>query len=178
MFLKITSHKEADQIVPSAPSDLLAVVSIFTPPNSRVVEWEGITPRPVLGFDEFSGHKIALCFDDTVVTGHRVFPPERHDVARFLNWAETVPYPRHGTMLIHCHAGISRSTACALAFLSLKHGPGSEKTCIEHIASIRPQTNFNDLIVLLADELLDRRGALSGAVEAWKAIVKSSKLYG
>lgn len=181
MKLQIVSHDEADEIVPQG-DDLTAVVSIYSPPNSRMATWVNthgkVRTRPVLGFDEFPGHKIALSFDDANVEGHNVFVPEEHDIRRFLTWAETVPFPAEGTLLIHCHAGIARSTACALAFLALKHGPGAEEKCVLDVARARPETWFNDLIVHLADGILGRNGALLNAMQEWKDRVKAAGIYG
>ena len=72
--------------------------------------------------------------------------------------------------MFHCHAGISRSTACALTYLTIKLGPGSEEECVEKIWEVRPIAWFNDRIVTIADALLNRNGALVKAVSDWKEL--------
>jgi predicted protein tyrosine phosphatase len=143
--------------------------------------WENrngvVGTAPVAGFDDFPGHKIALSFDDAVLEGQGIFVAELADVERFLKWAETVPYPATGTILFHCHAGISRSTAIALTFLTLKHGPGSESKCMADVARARPKADPNDLIVDLADQALGRDGSLLKAMREWKDSVKTASMY-
>jgi predicted protein tyrosine phosphatase len=174
MKVQVVSHDEADEIVANPPDDLKAVVSIHSPPNSRMATWVNthgkIRTRPCLGFDEFEGHKIALTFDDACVEGQDVFIPEKHHIQAFIDWARTVPYPADGTILIHCHAGIARSTACALTFLSVHRGPGTERECIDEIFAGR-------LIVWHADELLGREQALHNAEQDWKAEQKALGIY-
>lgn len=182
MDIKIVSHSEADEIVPDPPPDLYAVVSIFSPPASRMATWVNthgkIRTQPCLGFDEFPGPKIALSFDDANVEGHNVFVAQEEDMKRFLNWADAVPFPLEGrTILFHCHAGIARSVSVALAFLLSKLGPGSEEYCLNAIALARPQAWPNDLIVDLADRALGCNGQLNDAVYDWKQAAKAAGIY-
>jgi len=68
-------------------------------------------------------------------------------------------------ILIHCWAGISRSTAVAYAILCQAAGPGRESECIESILTVRPQAFPNALIVELADRILNRKGAMRQACD-------------
>ena len=55
-------------------------------------------------------------------------------------------------ILIHCHAGLCRSTAVALLVM-LQHGM-TEKNALEHLISIRPKAWPNRLVLRLGDALL------------------------
>jgi predicted protein tyrosine phosphatase len=68
-------------------------------------------------------------------------------------------------ILIHCWAGISRSTAVAYAILCQAAGPGREAECFNSILTVRPQAFPNALIVELADRILNRKGAMRRACE-------------
>ena len=63
----------------------------------------------------------------------------------------------HGDrLLIHCTAGISRSTAVAFAALCQHWGPGYEIECFVELKWMRPRATPNPLVVRLADFLLKR----------------------
>jgi predicted protein tyrosine phosphatase len=89
--------------------------------------------------------------------------PAEDDLRRILAFvANLEPEAR---ILIHCWAGISRSTAVGYAVLCQSMGPGRETECIESILAIRPQAFPNTLIIALADRILERKGAMLQASE-------------
>jgi len=59
-------------------------------------------------------------------------------------------------LLVHCYAGMSRSTAIAIGVL-IQHGMDSE-TAFDHVAAIRPILMPNEMFIQLIDEYF----ALSG----------------
>ena len=81
------------------------------------------------------------------------------DVCQIIELAESV---RHlaGKVLIHCEAGVSRSTAAALIMYACWLGPGREWDAMELVLSQRPIAIPNRRMVSLADKLLDRGGRL------------------
>jgi predicted protein tyrosine phosphatase len=66
-------------------------------------------------------------------------------------------------LVVHCTAGISRSTAALAVLLAARH-PDLEDEIFSAIRKIRPQAWPNSLVVSLGDEVLGRRGALIGAL--------------
>lgn len=81
-------------------------------------------------------------------------------------------------LLIHCFAGISRSTAVAFAVLCQAAGAGHERAVFELLKRIRPQLVPNRLISHMADCLLERDGAMQRIVEAhWKTLAASLVLF-
>ena len=67
-------------------------------------------------------------------------------------------------LLVHCHAGISRSTA-AMATLLARHTPlGEEEGIFARIREIRPIAWPNSRMVDFADDILGRGGRLSAAL--------------
>jgi predicted protein tyrosine phosphatase len=72
-------------------------------------------------------------------------------------------------MLIHCWAGISRSTAAAYTILCSRNEPGSEDEIARAMRHRAPHARPNRLIVRHADMLLGRDGRMVAAVEAMGA---------
>lgn len=69
-----------------------------------------------------------------------------------------------GAVLIHCHAGKSRSVALALGALSLMHPDKSESELIDQLLEIRPIAAPNIIMVEMLDKLTGREGRLLQAV--------------
>ncbi|PWR20576.1 tyrosine phosphatase family protein [Zavarzinia compransoris] len=91
-----------------------------------------------------------------------VVPEERHirELIGFLNgWDPAAP------ILIHCFAGISRSTATALITLAL-HNPGREAEAARAIRAQSAIAQPNRRIVAIADRLLGLDGRLNQALAA------------
>ena len=84
--------------------------------------------------------------------------PILRDVKRILDFTSQLP-PR-AKLLVHCHAGISRSTATAYAILCQHSKPGMEMKNLLQIESLRDQLMPNRLIVRHADRILNRDGAM------------------
>ena len=76
------------------------------------------------------------------------------------DWDERAP------MLIHCWAGISRSTAAAFTIACERSAPGKEADIARALREAAPHAYPNRRIVTLADDLLGRRGRMVDAVEA------------
>ena len=90
-----------------------------------------------------------------------------HDhVARALSFARD---HRAGALLIHCLHGVGRSAAVALGILADRYGQGSEARVLEHLLSMRPEATPNRVVVKIADQLLERDGALITAMDLWEA---------
>lgn len=68
-------------------------------------------------------------------------------------------------LLVHCAAGVSRSTAIAFAALCQHAGPGLEPDCFRALKRIRSSAAPNPLIVEFADSLLRRNGAMVQATK-------------
>lgn len=83
------------------------------------------------------------------------------DILRFAGeWDHAEP------MVIHCWAGISRSTAAAFISVCAASEPGTELTIARLIRTASVTANPNSLMVAIADDLLGRRGRMVDAVRA------------
>jgi predicted protein tyrosine phosphatase len=105
----------------------------------------------------FRGELLVLRFDDVIVAGCDYRAPEPHDIERLLEFDRE--RAEHDRLVIHCTAGISRSTA-AFAILAAQRRPGAEAEVFTELRSIRPRAWPNSLMIALADDILDARGRL------------------
>lgn len=69
-------------------------------------------------------------------------------------------------MLIHCWAGISRSTAAAFILACDRAGVGSEAHLAKALRDRAAHAAPNRLMVRIGDDLLGRRGKMVDAIEA------------
>lgn len=81
------------------------------------------------------------------------------DVRRIISLAEQLR-SESGTLLIHCEAGVSRSTATALIIYACWLGRGSEDEAMRRVLAQRPCAVPNRRMVALADRLLAFDGRL------------------
>jgi predicted protein tyrosine phosphatase len=70
-----------------------------------------------------------------------------------------------GPLLIHCHAGISRSPAAAFIALCALNPSVPELVLASRLRQASPTAIPNPLMVELADEALDRQGRMIDAIE-------------
>ncbi len=123
--------------------------------------------------DEFDDLKLPLQFDknefwlqlemNDVPTANHVGAPTKEQVKLGLDWVKALPDDAH--LVVHCWAGISRSTAMALGILVQKHGIEYIPQAIEWLQENRPIACPNPLVIQHLDELLECRGLLNAAVE-------------
>ena len=112
--------------------------------------------------------RLLIRCDDIVAPYSGFQAPSREDVERLVSFGATLPDEAHGGhLLIHCHAGISRSTAAA-GIVMAQHNPGREEEAFLHLLDMRPHAWPNTRIVTFADELLDRKGAMVEALKAYR----------
>lgn len=107
---------------------------------------------------------LTLEFYDTIVPSDP-FGPTEEDVESVLAFAPTVQ-ELGGTCLVHCQAGISRSTATSILLYASWFGPGREAAAAKAVQELVPQAIPNPLIITYGDSCLGRRGALLSAVDA------------
>ncbi len=106
-------------------------------------------------------HKVLRFYD--IEDPKQAASPARHHVRAGLDFARRQAGRR---LLIHCHAGVSRSTALAYAILVDRQGAvDDERRLLERILEVRPQACPNRLMIRHADALLDRGGRMIRAVD-------------
>jgi predicted protein tyrosine phosphatase len=90
-------------------------------------------------------------------------PCEDH-VARLLKFVTT--WDRTAPIVMHCYAGISRSTASAFAAVCALSPARHEIKIAQELRRVSRTAMPNSLIVSLADRILGRKGRMVEAIEA------------
>lgn len=133
-----------------APSHMLTVIS-GDPPVPR--------PDSVTAAD----HLRLNMNDIAVETPGMITPGETH-VRQILDFARG--WDRKAPMLIHCFAGVSRSTASAY-MIALALNPGLDALMAARLLRLRSSTATpNPKLVAIADDVLGRRGTMVDAVRS------------
>ncbi len=146
-----------DELPSHGPRAVSHVLSILDPG----------TPEP--DFGTYPPHRrTTLRFHDIVDPAPGMIPPSRADIEAILAFGDTLDdgTPAEGHLLVHCHMGISRSTAAMTILLAQAHPEAAESTLLDRVAAVRPQAWPNLAMIELADGLLDRQGRLRAAVTA------------
>ena len=89
--------------------------------------------------------------------------PDAEHVLQLLAFAAA--WDRRGAMVIHCWAGISRSTAAAFIALCALNPAAPEELIARLLREASPTAYPNRLMIRLGDAALGRAGRMIGAVE-------------
>ncbi|PLX36284.1 MAG: protein tyrosine phosphatase [Hyphomicrobiales bacterium] len=103
-----------------------------------------------------------LGFNDITEPMDGFLPPNHDIVGRFIAFADA--WSQERAMVVHCWAGISRSTAGAYVVACMKRGAGQEAAIAAELRAAAPQATPNSLFVKIADDILGRGGAMSEAI--------------
>ncbi len=113
-------------------------------------------------------HRIEMHFNDAIESGPGIELPQARHVEEILAFGNAfqrdLAARREAHLLIHCHAGISRSTAAMTALLMQADPDETEERIFERLVAIRPRAWPNSLMIGFADDLLGRGGRLTAAL--------------
>lgn len=110
-----------------------------------------------------------LRFHDIATPAPLMNAPGADDVGDLLSVGRELDAVRaDGHLLVHCHAGVSRSTAAA-GILMARTNVGREDEAFETVIRLRPGAAPNQRLVKLADRQLQRGGRLVEGLERMNA---------
>lgn len=110
------------------------------------------------------GNHLRLVMNDIAEPRPGFTAPARDHVERLVAFVRV--WDRSAPLLIHCWAGISRSTAAAFTALCALNPDVPEQQIARRLRQASPTAEPNRRIVRLADEVLARDGRMIAAVEA------------
>ena len=118
-------------------------------------------------FEDYAPHRrIALRFHDIIDPLPGRSAPTRDDVTRLLAFGHELSDAETCHLLVHCHAGISRSTAATALILAQAHPARPAGDVFAAVSRIRPRAWPNLRMLEFGDELLGRRGEIVAAAGA------------
>jgi len=118
-------------------------------------------------FATFAPHRrLILRFHDVIDPQPNQIAPTREDVERLLVFGREVGERPEAHLLVHCRAGVSRSTAAAALILMQANPKWPASAALDAVAAIRPHAWPNLLILELGDSLLGRNGEIVAAAGA------------
>ncbi len=107
---------------------------------------------------------LKISMDDIILPVEGMTPPGEAHVARIVefvkNWERTAP------LVVHCFAGISRSTASAFVAACALNPRRREIDIARDLRVASPSASPNRLLVIHADRLLKREGRMIAAIES------------
>lgn len=106
----------------------------------------------------------AIHFHDICEPAEGLTCPDATHVAEFLDFFES--WDRRHPVIVHCFAGVSRSTAGAFTALCALRPDLPEATVAARLRQRSPQATPNALFVSLADDILGRAGRMREAIAA------------
>ncbi len=139
----------APTVAASGARHLVSLINIGTP----VVRPEAIPPE----------NHLFLGINDIVEPADGMVAPAEEHVSELIafagRWDQILP------MVVHCYAGISRSTAAAFIALCVVRPARTEREMAWALRDASPYATPNARLVAIADRLLGRRGRMVAAIE-------------
>ena len=105
-----------------------------------------------------AANHLKVSMDDITEQMDGFLAPSEAHIEKVLSFVRG--WDRHAPMVVHCYAGISRSTASAFAAACMLNPQRDEVSIARQIRAASPIAQPNRLIVSLADKALGRDGRM------------------
>jgi predicted protein tyrosine phosphatase len=120
-----------------------------------------------MAFGAYGEHeRLDLRFNDIIEDLPGMRPPQREDIELLLRFGRDLQREPGARLLVHCHMGISRSTAAMALILAQARPDRPAAEALAEVLRIRPRAWPNLRVIELGDGLLNRRGELIEAAKA------------
>jgi predicted protein tyrosine phosphatase len=106
---------------------------------------------------------LRLAINDIEQPHRDLVHPEQHHIETLVDFAGH--WDRKGPLVVHCLAGISRSSASAFIVACALNQKGNEGVIAQSLRDASPTAAPNRLMIRLADAILGRDGRMTAAIE-------------
>ena len=130
-------------------ADIQNCVDKYNPDKMLTIINKNFSPDTPQGMDE--GRHIKMLIDDISEPRDGFILPEKHHAQELLDF--TNDWDTSKPLLVHCHMGISRSTATSLG-VAAKYDPENIELIIEKLKEIAPHASPNKIMTQYYDEIL------------------------
>ena len=148
-MIVVSSLREAqDQIARHGASHVVSILGPETPHRT---------------FDGIEGDRhLKLTFHDIVLVAEGMLAPQTNHLDTLVSFYRT--WDREAPMLIHCWAGVSRSTAAAYIAKCIFEPKRDEYEIAWELREASPSATPNLRMIAMADDLLGREGRMQRAI--------------
>jgi predicted protein tyrosine phosphatase len=130
---------------------------------SHIITVLGKVERAVTPVSVLDANHLRVSMDDITEAADGFTPPAAVHINTTLDFVRR--WDRRAPLVVHCFAGISRSTATAFMAVCALNPERDENDIANAIRAASPSASPNRLIVQLADRALGREGRMIRAVE-------------
>jgi predicted protein tyrosine phosphatase len=148
MIVVTSLRHAADQVVVRGATKAISILS----PDSEFPLFESVA----------GDNHLRLSFHDVAAASPGLAAPGVHDMMRLLTFIRS--WDKAAPLLIHCWAGISRSTASAYIATCLLQPECGEDELAWRLREASPSATPNPMLIKLADEALGRDGRMRRAI--------------
>ncbi|MDT6940445.1 tyrosine phosphatase family protein [Brucella pseudogrignonensis] len=145
-------------IVVSPLSKLEAQIALHEPSHIVTLSSHALPALPG------EAERLSLLFNDITEPRDGLTMPDESHVRALLDFA--MEWDRAKPLLIHCYAGVSRSTASAYIIASALDLSLDETALAEKLRELSPSATPNIRLIALADNMLRRDGRMVAAIKA------------
>ncbi|MDP7742446.1 MAG: protein tyrosine phosphatase [Lentisphaeria bacterium] len=121
---------------------------------------------PEISFPEpgpaYVGRHLRLAFHDIDMARDGLIEPSAGHIDDLLTFL--ADWERTSGILVHCHAGISRSSAAAYIAACLHNSSTDERQIALALRRVSPVARPNQTLIRLADDALGRSGRMNAAI--------------
>ena len=140
-------------------ADIQNCVDKYNPDKMLTIINKNFSPDTPQGMDK-SRH-IKMLIDDISEPRDGFILPEKHHAQALLDF--TNDWDTSKPLLVHCHMGISRSTATSLG-VAAKFDPENIELIIEKLKEIAPHASPNKIMTQYYDEILGLNNRLYSSI--------------
>jgi predicted protein tyrosine phosphatase len=109
-------------------------------------------------------HHLHIAMSDIVEPTEGYILPSNHHVSDLVAFAKR--WDRQAPLVVHCYAGVSRSTAAAFIAVCALESDQAETDVAQRLRRASPTATPNRKLVALADDYLGRGGRMVDAIAA------------